>query len=146
MKKVFDFVAVPDGAGKYEKERMNIARDKINNGSAKKILVMKGKDSEEDILKLGKIVKKGDIVGIDTFPLHFKEYMELIKKARRDGVFPKKVQIKNIPTRQSFKLGVYGTCGYLEEKIKTRKLTYLKNRHEWLLVKIKNFVKLFFYP
>jgi len=143
MKKVFDFIAVPNGSGQYEKERMDIAKKEVKKGNAKKILIMKGRDSEEDILKLGKIVQSGDFVGIDTFPLHFKEYEELIRKAKRDNVFPKGVRIKNIPTSQSLKLEAYGICGHIEEKMKKRKLDYIKNRHEWFLNKIKGFVKIF---
>ncbi len=102
---------------------------------------MRGRDSEEDILKLGEIVKRRDLVGIDTFPLHFKEYKEIIRKGIRDGVFPKGVRVRNIPTSQSFKLEIYGELGYLEEKIKKRKLDYLRNRHEWFLNLVKKFVK-----
>lgn len=143
MKRVFDFVAVPNGSGQYERERMDIARKEVKKGNARRIFIMKGKDSEEDVLKLGKIVQNGNFIGIDTFPLHFKEYEELIRKAKRDGVFPRGVRIKNIPTSQSLKLEAYGICGYVEEKIKKRKLDYIGNRHEWLLSKIKNFIKIF---
>ncbi|MEN7982719.1 MAG: hypothetical protein ABFQ65_04710, partial [Nanoarchaeota archaeon] len=98
---------------------------------------------EEDILYLGKILKKGDRIGIDTFRLHFKEYLELIRKAKRDGKFPKGVKIENIKIHQSFHLFIYGILGYWEEKIKNRKLVYMKDRHEKTLNFFKRIVKKF---
>ncbi len=78
------------------KVRKARAKKALKNRVVYNVLIIKDKDSEEDILYLGKILKKGNRVGIDTFHLHFKEYKELIKKAKRDGKFPKGVKIENI--------------------------------------------------
>jgi len=107
----------------------------------KEILIVKGADSEEDILYLGKILKSGDRIGIDTFPLHFKEYKELIRKAKRDGKFPTRIKIENIETDQPLKIEIYGLLGLAEEKIKDRELEYKKNRREKFLEWIKRLVK-----
>ena len=137
MKKRLDYLVIPNSGGEIQKERKERAKKEHKNRKIEKIIVLKGKDSEEDVLRLGKILKKGDRIGIDTFRLHFKEYLELIRKAKRDGKFSKGVKIENIKIHQNFHLFVYGILGYWEEKIKDRKLAYVKNRHE----KILNFMK-----
>ena len=101
---------------------------------------LKGKDSEEDILLLGEKVKSGERIGFDTFPLHYLEYKELIKKAQRDGKFPKKVKTENLATKQGVKEWLYGIPGLIEEILKRRKLAYKKNRNEKYLEKVKYFV------
>jgi len=140
-KKRLDYLAIPNCSGEWKKQRKKVAVKEIGNRMVEKVLILKGKDSEEDILYLGKIVKKGDRVGIDTFPLHYKEYKELIKKARRDKKFPRGVKIENVQTSQPPKLFIYGIFGWLEEKIKKRKLEYKNKRHEKFLEKIKSLIK-----
>ena len=104
---------------------------------------LKGKDSEEDILLLGEKTKPGERIGFVTFPLHYLEYKELIKKAQRDGKFPKRVKTENLATEQGPKEWVYGTIGLTEEILKRRKLDYKKNRNEGYLEKVKELVHRF---
>ena len=80
-KKKLDYVLIPDGDKEYKKEKLKKAREESKKRCIKKILILKGKDSEEDILYLGKILKKRDRIGFDTFPLHYKEYNQPIEKS-----------------------------------------------------------------
>lgn len=141
FKKRLDYLAIPDGAKEWKKDRKKRAVKELENRWVDKVIILKGKDSEEDILYLGQLLKEGDRIGFDTFPLHYKEYKELIKRAKRDGKFPKGVKIENIKTRQPFKLWLYGLLGWEEERIKERKLAYVKNRDEKFLSRIKEFIK-----
>jgi len=140
-KKKLDYLLIPDASSKWKKQRKKRAQQELKNRIVENILILKGKDSEEDILYLGKILKKGDRIGFDTFPFHYKEYRELIKKAKKQGKFPKGIKIENIKTSQEPKSFVYGLLGWLEECVKKRKLDYVSNRHEFFLTKVKNLVK-----
>ena len=137
-KKNLDYLVIPDSGGRWEKQRLIRAlKEKKNGRKIGEMCWMKGADSEEDILLLGKKVKPGDRIGFDTFPLHYLEYKELIKKAQGDGKFPKRVKIENLATEQGPKEWIYGTLGLLEEIFKRRKLAYKKYRDETYLEKIK---------
>ncbi len=126
-----DYLIIPGGSkGKLKRDRMKRAIKEIKNRVVDKIIILQGKDSEEDILYLGEVLKKGERIGFDTFPLHYKEYKELIKKAKKDKKFPKGVRIENIETSQNFKEVIYGTIGLTEEKVKKRELEYVKNRQD----------------
>lgn len=140
-KKKLDYLLIPDGEKEYKKEKLKRAREESKKRLVKKILILKGKDSEEDILNLGKILKKGDRIGFDTFPLHYKEYKVIIKKAKKEGKFPEGVKVENIRTNQSFKQSIYGFLGLEEEKLTDRKVDYMKNRDNKFFQKIKNIVK-----
>ena len=105
------------------------------------IKILRGLDSEEDILYLGEIVKPGDTIYFDTFPLHFKEYTTLVKKAQRDGKFPENVDLRNEKIPQGKTEIAYGIMGWLEEVVKRRPLSYKKNRESGLLDKVKGIVK-----
>ncbi len=140
-KKRLDYLAIPGGSkGELKKERKKRALKEINNRNVDKILILKGKDSEEDILYLANIVQSGERVGFDTFPLHYKEYKEIIKKACKENKFPKGVKIENVKTPQSFRLFIYGVLGLSEEKIKQRELEFVKQRHNKLWREIKGIV------
>lgn len=141
LKKKLDYLLIPDGEKEYKKEKLKRAREESKKRLVKKILILKGKDSEEDILNLGKILKKGDRVGFDTFALHYKEYKVIIKKAKKEGKFPEGVKVENIRTNQSFKQSIYGFLGLEEEKLTDRKVDYMKNRDNKFFQKIKNIVK-----
>jgi len=132
-KKRLDYIAIPDSSGKTKKERKERATEELKKGFGK-IVILKGKDGEEDILYLGKILKKGDRVGFNTFPLHYKEYKIIIKKAKREGNFPKGIKIENIKTSQGPRLFLYGLLGLSEEKIKKKGQIMLKTE-------MKNFCK-----
>ena len=136
-KKRLDYLLIPNSSGKRKKNRINRAVEETGKRGIKNILLLDGKDSEEDILYLGKILKNKERIGFVTFPLHYKEYKIIIKKARRDGIFPKKIKIENIKTKQTEKDKIYGEIGILEEQIKQRKLTYRKERNEkiWQMIK-----------
>ena len=95
-----------------------------------KMGILDGVDSEEDVLMLGKMLKKGDEVTFDTFPLHYAEYRTLINKAKRDDQFPKGVRIRNAKTRQGIKEVLYGIAGWGEELLSRRKLDYVKDREK----------------
>jgi hypothetical protein len=140
-KKRLDYIAIPDSSGKVKKERKKKAIEELKKRYVEEIVILKGGDSEEDILYLGKILKKGDRVGFDTFPLHYKEYKTIIKKAKKEGKFPKGIKIENIKTSQGPRLFLYGLLGLSEEKIKKKGPEYVKNRDEKFLSKIKGFVK-----
>ncbi len=140
-KKTLDYVVVPDSGGKWEKQRLQrLLKEKKNRRKIKEMYWLQGADSEEDILLLGKKVKPGDRIGFDTFPLHYLEYEELIRKAQRDGKFPKKVKLENLQTKQGPKEWIYGALGLVEEIFKRRKLEYKKDRDEKYLDKIKRLV------
>ena len=139
-KKRLTYIAIPNSSGTVKKERIKEAKKEINERFVEKVLILKGKDSEEDILYLGKVVKKGDRVGFDTFPLHYKEYKQLIKKAKKQGKFPKGVKIENLEIPQGFKKSIYGFLGLTEEKLKKRKLDFVKNRKDKFWRKLKRFV------
>lgn len=140
-RKELNYLLIPDGEKGYKKEKLKRAREESKKRLVKKILILKGRDSEEDILYLGKILKRGDRIGFDTFPLHYKEYKVIIKKAKREGKFPKGIKIENVRTSQSLKQSIYGILGLEEEKIFHKKVDYMKNRKDKLLQKIKNIVK-----
>lgn len=151
-KKSLDYLLMPEGSEKMREQRDYSTMEELikRHGKVKEIYMMNGKDSEEDILYLGKLLKGGERIGLVTFPEHYKEYKELIKKAKRDGKFPKFVKVKHINTRKpaknfgeawyNFKERVYGRLGLWEEKLKKRKLDYKENRNEKGLEKIKSFV------
>ena len=141
LKKNLDYILIPDGGGKYKKEKLKRAKEELKKRRVKKILTMKGRDSEEDILYLGKILKKGDRIGFDTFPLHYKEYKVIIRKAKKEGKFPRGVKIENIKTSQDLRQEIYGTLGLEEEKIMHKKVDYMRNRKDKFFQRIKNIVK-----
>lgn len=107
----------------------------------KQIKLLHGKDSEEDILYLGEMVKSGDTIYFDTFPLHFREYVTLIKKAQRDKKFPENIKLKNARIPQGKTEITYGILGWMEELLKRRPLSYKKERESALLDKIKDGIK-----
>lgn len=142
--RTIDKLVIPGGEDDWKKGRLNRAlKEKKSGRKIKKMYWLKGKDSEEDILLLGKVTKPGERIAFDTFPTHYREYKELIKKAQEDGKFPKGVKTENLATEQGLKEYVYGTLGLLEEKIKKRPLTYKKDRNEKYLEKVKEFVHKF---
>lgn len=140
-KKELDYLLIPNSGGELGKERKGRALKEMGNRKIGEVLILDGKDSEEDILYLGKILKKGDRIGFDTFPLHYKEYKVIIKKAVKQEKFPKGVKIENVKTGQNFKQSIYGFFGLEEEKFLHKKIDYMKNRDGKILVKIKNIVK-----
>jgi hypothetical protein len=139
-KKELDYLLIPNSGGELGKQRKNRAIKELNKRGIKKVLILKGRDSEEDILYLGKILKPGNRIGFDTFPLHYKEYRVIIKKAQRDGKFPKKVKIENIKTPQSLKQEIYGMLGLEEEKLLHKEVKLQRDRNKFFQ-KIKNFIK-----
>ncbi len=139
-KKRLDYIAIPDSGGEVKKERKKKAIEELKKRYVEKIIILKGKDSEEDILYLGRILKKGKRIGFDTFPLHYKEYKTIIRKAKKEGKFPRGVKIENIKTSQGPRLFLYGLLGLSEEKINKKGPEYVKNRNKFW-EKIKNFVK-----
>ncbi len=143
-KKTLDYLVIPGGEDDWKKPRLDRALEEKKSGrKIKKMYWLKGKDSEEDILLLGEIAKPGDRIAFDTFPIHYREYKKLIKKAQRDGKFPLEVKTENLATEQGPKEWIYGTLGLLEETFKRRKLDYKKNRNEKYLGKLKKLVHKF---
>ncbi len=143
MKKTeaLDFLCIPDSRGEIKKQRVQRAKQEKKVRKIGKVLIMKGKDSEEDILILGKKLKGGERIGIVTFPLHFKEYQDIIRRAKRQGKFPRKVKIEGILTDQTGKEFVYGELGLEEEKVFEKKVDYAKNRKNNFLDFAKRVVK-----
>jgi len=140
-KKKLDYLLIPNSGGEAKKEREKRALKELKNREVDNIIILKGKDSEEDILYIGKILKSGDKVGFDTFSLHYKEYRTIIRKAIKQGKFPKGVKIENVRTKQNLKQEIYGTLGLEEEKLMHEKVEYQKDRHDKLFRKLKNFIK-----
>ena len=68
-KKELDYLLIPNSGGELGKERKERAFREMGNRKIGEVLILNGKDSEEDILYLGKILKKGDRIGFDTFPI-----------------------------------------------------------------------------
>lgn len=141
MKKFLDYLLIPDSGRGIKKVRLLRAKKELHRRGIGEVLIMKGKDSEEDILYLGKILKSGDRIGFDTFPLHYKEYQAIIKKAVNQGKFTKGVHTENVKTEQNFREEIYGILGLNEEKLLHEKVDYMKNRKDSFFQKIKDFVK-----
>lgn len=57
MKKKLDYLLIPDASKKCKKERKERAKKELNKRIIENVLIIKGRDSEEDILYLGKISK-----------------------------------------------------------------------------------------
>ncbi|MCF7910631.1 hypothetical protein K9L16_03090 [Candidatus Pacearchaeota archaeon] len=142
-KKGLEILAIPGGESKWRQPRLIAAVKERRNKKFDKIYEMQGIDSEEDILLLGERLNSGDRVTFDTFPTHYKEYLELANKAQRDGKFPKEVKLRNLKINEDSQSKLYGILGLLEEKIKRRPLAYVKDRKENYLPKIKKFVHKF---
>ncbi len=134
-----DYLLIPTGWGRQRKKR---ALEEINSGrKVKNMIILNGNDSEEDILYLGKILKRKEKIGIVTFPLHFQEYKEIIKKAQKEKKFPKEIRVENIATQQTIKQFIYGLLGLAEERFDKR-VNYAKNEHEsHFKKKLKKFLK-----
>jgi len=142
-KKSIDYLLIPDGSEKLREQRDYRVMEELikRHGDVGEIYLMDGKDSEEDILYLGKKLKGGEKIGFVTFPLHYQEYKTLIKKAQKQGKFPKNVNIEPINTKQTSKQFIYGIMGLIEEKLKNRKMDFVESRNEKYLPKIKEFIK-----
>lgn len=137
--KVLDYLLIPTG---WKRQRKRRALKEIKNRKIKNIFILNGKNSEEDILDLGKILKCHERIGIVTFPLHFKEYELIIKKAQKQKKFPKGVILENIETKETIKQFIYGICGLLDEELIEGKVDYAKNKSKnYFLLKLKKFIK-----
>jgi len=139
MKKkgVLDLLCIPNSSGKIKKQRALRAELEKKTREVRRTFVLKGKDSEEDILILGKRLKGGERIGIVTFPLHFKEYKDIIHRAKQQNKFPRGVKVEGVLTDQTGKEFIYGELGLEEEKIFEKKVDYVKNRNG----KVLNFAK-----
>ena len=135
--KELDYLLIPTG---WEKQRKKRALEELSKRKVKNILILNGNDSEEDILYLGKILKGKEKIGFVTFPLHFQEYKELIKKAQKDKNFPKEIKTENIATPQTVRQSVYGILGLLEERM-DKKVNYVNEEDKKKFIeKIKSLV------
>jgi len=140
-RRVIDLLCIPDSRKEIRKQRMQRAKQEEKVREIRKTVMMKGKDSEEDILILGKKLKGGERIGIVTFPLHFKEYQDIIRRAKQQKKFPRGVKVEGILTRQTGKEFVYGELGLEEEKLFEKKVDYLKNRKKGILEFVKRIMK-----
>jgi len=123
--KPLDYLLVPTGWPHQRKKR---ALEEIKRRKIKNIYLLNGKDSEEDILYLGKILKGKERIGFVTFPLHYIEYTEIIKKAQKDRNFPRGIKTENVATEQTFKQFIYGILGLIEERL-DKKVNYVHEEH-----------------
>jgi len=136
--KKLDYLLIPTG---WKRQRKKRAKEELKKRDVGKVLILNGANSEEDILYLGKKLKGGERIGFVTFPLHYEEYKEIIKKARKEKKFPSKVKTENIETKETLKQDVYGTLGLLDEKLKDG-VNYSKNKDKnSFKEKIRGFVK-----
>jgi hypothetical protein len=140
-KRPLDYLLIPESSGKLKKQREIRASEESKKRKIKKIIIMSGKDSEEDILGLGKMLKKGNRIGFDTFPLHFKEYKDIIKRARKEGKFPEGIKTEFIGTSQTPKEVIYGILGLEEERFEEKEVNYQKKRKGKLFQWLKNIIK-----
>lgn len=124
--KPLDYLLVPTGWPHQRKKR---AIEEIKKRKIKNIFLLNGKDSEEDILYLGKILKGKERIGFVTFPLHYQEYKELIRKAQKKKKFPEKVITENVKTEQTFKQFIYGILGLLEERL-DKEINYVSEEYK----------------
>jgi hypothetical protein len=136
-KESLDYILIPTG---WKKQRKLRTLKELERRNVKNILMLNGRDSEEDILYLGKKLKGNERIGIVTFPIHYYEYRIIIKKAEKNGKFPKGVKIENVRTKETPKQFIYGILGLLEEKLKRKEIDYKKNRLDnYLFLKIRRF-------
>ncbi|MDD5012340.1 MAG: hypothetical protein PHQ66_01700 [Candidatus Nanoarchaeia archaeon] len=136
--KELDYILIPTGWTQQRKKR---ALEESSKRKVKNILILNGNDSEEDILYLGKILKGKERIGFVTFPLHYKEYTEIIKKAQRDKNFPRGIKTENIATNQTLKEFIYGVLGLLEERT-DKKVNYTKEENKnYFVGKLKKFAR-----
>ncbi len=126
-----DYLLIPTG---WKKQREKRALEELSKRDVKNIMILNGCDSEEDILYLGKILKGGERIGFVTFPLHYKEYLEIINKAQKGKKFPRKIKTENISTNQTVKQFIYGILGLLEER-RDKKVDYVKEEYESRFIK-----------
>ena len=134
-----DYLLIPTGWGRQRKKR---ALEELEKREIENIFILNGVDSEEDMLYIGKKLKKGNRIGIVTFPIHYKEYTEIIKKAQKDKNFPKGIKIENIKTKQTFRQAIYGLLGLIEERM-DKKVNYVREeKKSYIAEKIKQIVKI----
>ncbi len=136
--KRLDYLLIPTG---WRKQRKKRAIEELEKRDVKNIWILNGNDSEEDILYLGKMLKGKKRIGFVTFPLHYQEYREIIKKAQKERKFPRGIKIENIRTKETFKEFIYGILGLLEERM-DKEVNYVKEEREGHFIrKLKKFVK-----
>lgn len=128
--KPLDYLLIPTGWTRQRKKRA--IEELKSNRKIKNILILNGNDSEEDILYLGKLLKGKKRIGIVTFPLHYKEYKLIIKKAQKQKKFPKNIKVENIATKETLKEFIYGILGLLDEKMH-KEITHTNGRKKNLL-------------
>jgi len=137
--KPLDYLLIPTG---WKRQRKRRTIKELRSREVKNILILNGNDSEEDILYLGKILKGEERIGFVTFPLHYQEYLEIIRKAKNQKKFPENVKTENVKTRETFKQFIYGILGLLDEKINHSKIEYVKKRREnYFISKLKKVIK-----
>lgn len=136
-KEALDYLLIPTG---WKRQRKKRAIEELKNRKVNNILILNGYDSEEDILYLGKILKGKEKIGFVTFPLHYQEYKEIIKRAQKEKKFPKKIKTENIATKQTIKQFIYGILGLLEGRM-DKEVNYVKEENKnYFVKKIKGFI------
>ncbi|MGD9276753.1 MAG: hypothetical protein PVJ67_06295 [Candidatus Pacearchaeota archaeon] len=137
--KALDYLLIPTG---WKKQRKKRALKEIKKRKIKNIFILNGKNSEEDILDLGKILKGKERIGIVTFPLHFREYELIIKKAQKQKKFSKEIILENIETKETIKQFIYGILGLLDEELIEGKVDYVENKPKnYFIFKLRKFIK-----
>jgi hypothetical protein len=137
-----DYLLIPTG---WKEQREKRANEEKSRRKIKRTLIMDGHDSEEDILYLGKKLKGKEKIGIVTFPFHYLEYKDLIRKAQKIGKFPKGIKLENIETKQTVKQFIYGILGLIEERL-DKEINYVKEENknyyiEEIRYAVKSFLK-----
>lgn len=142
-KRDIDYLLLPDSGKRLMGERKKRAKELLERRFVKEILILKGRNSEEDMLYLGKILKEGETIAIATFPLHFKEYESIIKKAQKEHKFPNNIHLENIPIKQPFSWFLYGILGLGEEKLKKGPIRYQTKEKKSFFISLRNKIKKF---
>jgi len=150
-KKELDYLLIPTG---WEEQRKERTMKELEQRSVKNIYMLAGCNSEEDIFYLGKMLEtkeKGKKIlrmGIVTFPLHYIKYRMIIKRAQKQGIFPKNAETENVRTEESFKQTIYGILGLIEDIFNERHLdekSIINRNNTWLMkhvgVRLKEFLK-----
>jgi len=140
-KKNFDKVIITGNASGWAHRNKIYHAIRKSGVPKEKVEILLGKDSEEDVLYLGNLLNSGDKVYFDTFPAHYTNYKQLIKKAKNEKKFPKGIELRLSKINQNgFMEKLYNVKNLLGF-FSSRDLDYKQNRDPSKLDKLKSWIK-----